>query len=230
MKIINSFKSLTRFEIILWITSVLVITVSFFLGSEFEPLTLIASLVGVTALIFVAKGDVLGQILTVVFTIIYSVISFMFHYYGEMVTCLGMTGPIALMSIVAWIRNPYKKGENTVKVAHLSTKKIMNIILTSFAVTFLFFFILKYFNTANLVVSTISITTSFLASTFMLYRSPYYALSYAANDVVLIILWIMATIEQNSYFPMVVCFVMFLCNDLYGFYNWHKMKKLQHKK
>ena len=94
-------------------------------------------------------------------------------------------------------------------------------------VTFIFYFILKAFDTANLIVSTISIATSFSASYLMLLRSPFYALAYGMNDVVLIVLWVLASFEDASYIPMVACFVMFLANDIYGFYNWGRMKKRQ---
>ena len=90
-----------------------------------------------------------------------------------------------------------------------------------------FYFILKALGNANLLFSTISVTTSFLASYMTFMRSPYYAIGYSANDIVLIILWIMASIENISYLPMIACFVMFLANDLYGFINWRKMEKRQ---
>lgn len=83
--------------------SLLVVTGSFLIGSTSGYLTLAASLVGVTALIFVSKGDVTGQVLTVVFSILYAVISYTFQYYGEMITYLGMTMPIAIMSVVSWL-------------------------------------------------------------------------------------------------------------------------------
>ena len=82
-------------------------------------LTLIASLIGVTALIFVAKGDVTGQVLTVVFSVLYSVISFEFTYYGEMITYMFMTAPIAAMSVYTWIRHPEEKGKREVSIAVL---------------------------------------------------------------------------------------------------------------
>lgn len=196
--------------------SLLVVAGSFLIGSTSGYLTLAASLVGVTALIFVSKGDVTGQVLTVVFSILYAVISYTFQYYGEMITYLGMTMPIAIMSVVSWIRNPYSEKE--VKVSHLTKKQFAKVFVLAMIVTLLFYFILRYFETANLMVSTISITTSFLASFFMYLRSSAYALSYAANDIVLIILWIMASMENISYLPMIVCFVMFFVNDMYGFF------------
>ena len=60
-----------------------------------------------------------------------------------------------------------------------------------------------------------------------IYRSPYYALAYAINDLVLIVLWTLASLADISYVPMVACFVMFFANDIYGFINWQKMKRKQ---
>lgn len=225
MNIIDSIKRMKWYEVMLWGISVLAILISFFLFKNHQYTTLIASLIGVTALIFVAKGDVLGQVLTVVFAFVYAVVSYRFRYWGEMITYLGMTAPIAVMAVITWIKNPYKRGE--VKVRHTTPKLWTGLIAAALIVTFIFYFILRYFDTPNLVVSTISITTSFLAATLTMLRSPYYALFYAANDVVLIVLWMMATATDISYLPMVICFVMFLLNDLYGYVNWQRMKRRQ---
>lgn len=226
MKLKNPFKDLTKFELGLWITSVVVIVASFIISGGGDILTIIASLIGVTALIFVAKGYVLGQLLTVVFAIFYGIISFIFKYYGEMITYLCMTAPIAIMAVVSWIRNPYE-GTKEVKVNHITKKQVYTMVIVAIVVTVAFYFILEWLGNANLLVSTISITTSFVASYLTYLRSPYYAIGYSANDIVLIILWIMATIESISYLPMVFCFVMFLANDLYGYYNWQRMRKRQ---
>ncbi|MBR1816748.1 MAG: nicotinamide mononucleotide transporter [Lachnospiraceae bacterium] len=225
MNILESIKRLKWYEGLIWLISVLVIVVSFFVFKNRECITLIASLIGVTALIFVAKGDVLGQVLTVVFAIFYAIVSFKFRYWGEMITYLGMTAPIAVGAVVTWVKNPYQKGE--VKVRHTNPKLWTLLILVTTVVTACFYFILKFFNTPNLIVSTISITTSFMAASLTMLRSSYYALFYAGNDVALIVLWVLATMTDISYLPMVLCFVMFLVNDLYGFINWERMKKKQ---
>ncbi|MDE6722808.1 MAG: nicotinamide riboside transporter PnuC, partial [Eubacterium sp.] len=207
---------LSKTEFMIWLFSIVLIMVSFLFVSQKDYLTLVASLIGATALIYVAKGEPLGQILTVVFSVFYSVISLKFHYYGEMITYLGMTAPIALMSTVSWLKNPYKKGEAEVKISRLSRNKILLMIVLTALVTFGFYFILKFFNTANLFMSTVSIATSFSASYLMLFRNPYYAVAYASNDIVLIILWVLATINDISYLPMIICFVIFFINDLFG--------------
>lgn len=226
MKINNPFIELTKFEKCLWITSVVVVIGSFALSDGGDVLTLIASLIGVTALIFVAKGFVLGQVMTVVFAVFYGIISFHFRYYGEMLTYLCMTSPIALATVFEWLRHPYKKTAE-VEVKNMTKKQVAVMMFFSVVVTVVFYFILKALGNANLFFSTISVTTSFLASYMTFMRSPYYAIGYSANDIVLIILWIMASIENISYLPMIACFVMFLANDLYGFINWRKMEKRQ---
>jgi nicotinamide mononucleotide transporter PnuC len=222
----NPFKGLDRFEWFLWSLSILIISGSYFLSGGFFLLSLIASLVGVTALIFVAKGDVWGQLLTVLFSLLYAVISFRFRYYGEMITYLGMTAPIAVLSVISWLRHPYS-GTAEVKVHQLEKGQRRQIFLITLVVTFVFYFILAYFNTANLLISTLSIATSFSASLLMLYRSPVYALAFGVNDLVLIVMWILASIDDLSYLPMVACFFMFLLNDIYGFFNWVRMRKRQ---
>ena len=223
----NPFRFLSRFEWGLWIASLLVVTVSFFFGGEGGVLSLIASLLGVTALIFVAKGDVTGQLLTVVFSVLYAVISWDLHYYGEMITYLCMSAPIAAFSVVSWLRHPYAKDRCEVKMVRLSRREIVWAVCLTAVVTALFYWILRALGNAALAVSTLSVTTSFLASYLLFRRSPYYALAYAANDVVLIVLWVIATVEELSYLSMVACFVMFLFNDLYGFFNWLRVRKKQ---
>ena len=224
----NPFKDLNRFELALWITSLALITVSFLLTKEKDLLSILASLIGATALIFVSKGYVLGQVLTVVFSVFYGIISFFFQYYGEMITYLCMTSPIALMSVISWLKNPYENSKE-VRVSNLSRKLKIILVVSAPVVTLLFYFILKALGNANMFFSTLSVTTSFVASYLTLFRSPYYAVGYAANDIVLIILWVMAAIKEPSSTPMILCFVTFLANDLYGFYNWRKMKKRQNK-
>ncbi|NLC43139.1 MAG: nicotinamide mononucleotide transporter [Clostridiales bacterium] len=222
----NPFKTLARMEWLLWLLSITVIFSSFLLSGSFYLLTLIASMVGVTALIFVAKGDVWGQLLTVLFSLLYAVISLQFRYYGEMITYLGMTAPIAAMSVITWLRNLFADTDE-VKVHELNKLQRFWLMALTIIVTIIFYFILKAFDTANLFISTVSIATSFSASYLMLFRSPNYALAYAANDIVLIILWVMAAMNDLSYLPMIACFAMFFVNDIYGFINWIRIKNRQ---
>jgi len=218
---------LSKFEWILWTISVAIVTAAFWVPQQKDWLTLIASLIGVTSLLFIAKGKVIGQVLTVVFSVFYGVVSYFFKYYGEMATYLLMTAPVALVTVFSWLKHPYGDS-GTVKIAEkMSLKAVCLMATLTIAVTTGFYFLLKALGTANLFVSTVSVATSFLACYLALLRRPTYALAYATNDVVLVVLWTLASFESLSYIPMVCCFVAFLLNDLYAFFNWTKMKRKQ---
>lgn len=217
----------SKFEIVLWSFSVLSIIISFIVFDRSNYLTLVASLIGVTSLIFCAKGNPVGQVLMIIFSIIYGIISCSFSYYGEMITYLGMTLPMCVFALVSWLKNPYKDNKSEVAVAKLKKKDIPLIIISALAVSIAFYSILKHFNTANLLPSTFSVTTSFIAAFLTYKRSPFFALAYATNDIVLIVLWVLATKEDISYISVIICFVVFLFNDLYGFSNWLRMQKRQ---
>jgi len=137
-----------------------------------------------------------------------------------------MTAPSAAAAAIAWLRHPYQ-GTKEVEVHRLSGRQWALICALCAAVTFIFYHLLALLGNANLPLSTVSITTSFLASALTFYRNPYYALAYAANDIILVGLWVFASMEDLSYLPMVVCFSMFLMNDLYGYISWQRMKKRQ---
>ena len=225
MKTIRTYFSKT--ELALWSVSVLFIIISFCIFDRESYLTLSASLIGVTSLIFNAKGNPIGQALMIVFSLLYGIISFTFAYYGEMITYLGMTMPMALFALISWLRNPYNGNKAEVKVNSISKKEQVLMWVLTAIVTVVFFYILRYFNTVNIVPSTLSVTTSFIAVYLTFRRCPTFALAYAANDIVLIVLWVMASVYDTKYISVVVCFVAFLVNDIYGYINWQRMKRRQ---
>lgn len=217
----------TKTEKILWLCSVAGIFFSFIIFDRNSYLTLFASLIGVTSLIFNAKGNPFGQILMIIFSLIYGYISYSFNYYGEMVTYLGMTLPMSVFALISWLKNPFRGNKSEVEVNRINKKEIVFMFALTAAVTAAFYFILDALGTANLIPSTFSVTTSFLAVYLTFRRDPYYAVAYAANDVILIILWMLATVQNISYVSVTVCFAAFLANDIYGFINWANMEKRQ---
>ena len=191
--------------------------------------TLIAALVGVTSLIFAAKGNVWAQILMILFSILYGIISYRFRYWGEMITYLGMTMPMAIWSTYTWLKNPSKENGNEVEIQALSREYAVALTVATIAVTAVFYGILRALDTPNIIFSTISVVTSFLAAALTMLRSSYYAVGYAANDVVLIVLWGLASVENPAYIPVVVNFMIFFINDMYGFVSWRRREVLQAK-
>lgn len=217
----NPIKSLTKKEWILWMGSLAIVILSNLLSTDIDVLTLVSACVGITSLIFAAKGNVWAQILMVVFSILYGLISWQFRYWGEMITYIGMTMPMAVWSTITWIKNPSESGQE-VAIQKLTRKHVAGIAAAGVIVTAVFYMILKALDTPNILFSTISITTSFLAASLTMLRSSYYALGYASNDIILIVMWVLASIENPAYIPVVVNFIIFFFNDMYGFVSWKR--------
>ena len=217
----------SRGELMLWGVSSALILISFLIFDRVNTMTLAASLIGTTSLIFNAKGNPIGQALMILFSLLYGLISYSFSYFGEMITYLGMTAPMALFALISWLRNPFGGNRAEVTVNRIGTAELYGMLVLTILVTVGFYFVLDHFETANIVPSTLSVATSFVAVYLTFRRSPYFALAYAANDVVLIVLWTLAAVENISYLSVIICFVMFLVNDLYGFVNWKRMEKRQ---
>lgn len=222
----NLLLGLNGFEIILWTVSACVIILSSLFSGFVDYISLIGSLIGITSLIYLAKGYTIGQVLIIIFSVFYGIVSFYTRYYGEMITYLCMTAPMAVVALVQWLKHPYK-GTKEVKVSKVSKNQLWLMCISAVCVTALFYFILKALDNASLLVSTVSITTSFVAAFLTALRSPYCTLWYACNDVVLIVLWVVASVNNIQNVSMVACFATFLINDLYGFYSWKKMEKRQ---
>lgn len=223
----NPLKNLSKKEWGIWMVSLFAVIVSNTVSGEVDWLTLSATMVGVTSLIFAAKGDVWAPILMILFCILYGVISWRFCYWGELITYLGMSLPMAIWSTITWMKNPSAENGSAVEIQKLNRKHIIALVCFSAIVTVGFYLLLQRLHTPNLIFSTISITTSFLAASLTMLRSSYYALGYAINDLVLIVLWTLASMENPAYIPVLVNFVVFFVNDIYGFISWRKREKRQ---
>ena len=77
------------------------ILIFFFALDQKDYMSLATSLLGATALIFIAKGNPISHVIFIIFSILYAYISFTFAYYGEMFTFLGITIPLSIISLIS---------------------------------------------------------------------------------------------------------------------------------
>lgn len=217
----------SRCEWCLWLISLLTIVTNHFLFGESNLLTLTASLIGATSLIFSAKGNPIGQGLMIIFSVIYAYLSLINHYYGEVITYFFLNLPLAIISLLTWLNHPFRSRKSQVLISRLSIKDIYSVSFLTFLVTICFYFILGTLHTSFLLMSTLSITTSFLATLLTYKRSPYFALVFSLNDLVLMSLWMFEADKDPSHYSIVICFLIFLVNDVYTFVNWIKLQKQQ---
>ena len=225
------FKSWNLFEKLFLLISLLIIIVCFFLGTDKNILSLITSILGVITVIFGAKGLVWAPVVNLLYNIVYIILSYTQGFYGEVLIYIFMMTPINIAMIVSWLKNKSKEDENIVEVNKLNKKEYILLFVFTLIVAVGFYFILKALHTTALFISTISLIDSFIATYLLYRRCSNYALSYIVNDIILIVLWSFS-IKNNgvAYLPMVLSFLVFLVNDVYGLISWKKRERKQNKK
>ena len=211
----------------IWLFSVTAVVVAGFAAGEGDFLAILSSAVGAASLVFIAKGDIFGQFLVIAGAILYAAVSYKLAYYGEMIISAVMVIPISVMSVITWAKHRFKEEVREIEIKNVSKKELAFILFGAAAVSFAFYFVLKYFNTSRLIISTVSVATSFSAACLLVKRSPYYAFAYILNDIVLIIMWSLAAADDAAYLSMAVCFGVYLINDNYGLINWRRIQTRQ---
>ena len=182
-----------------------------------------------TTVLLMSKGKVESYFVGFIGVFFYAIVSFNQCYYGELLITIFLTFPIMIIGIISWIRNQDKE-DNTVIINTLSKKEIVIVLISQIIMFWLYYYILKIFNTSLLVISTCSIVTSILASYFEARRSELSLVAYICNDIILISLWITPVMQADiTKIPILLCPTLLLINDIYGTYNWRRIKKKQAK-
>lgn len=223
------FEDWNKFEKIFLICGLLVSIISAIIFNGTIIDTLYTSLYLITALLM-SKGKVESYFVGFVSVFFYGIISYNQKYYGELIITAFLTFPIMIIGIISWLRHQDKE-DDTVIISSLSRKEITIALLSQLVLFWIYYFLLKAFNTDLLVISTISVMTSVLASYFEARRSELSLFCYIANDLVIITLWLIPIINgQTELISVLVGPILLLINDIYGSYNWNRLKKQQKEK
>lgn len=223
------FKDWNKFELTFLICGLLASIISsiIFHGTIID--TLYTSLYLITALLM-SKGKVECYFVGFVSVFFYGIISYNQGYYGELIITAFLTFPIMIIGIVSWLRHQ-DKDEDTVIISSLSKTEIAIAFLSQLVLFWVYYFLLKAFNTDLLVISSISVVTSVLASYFEARRSELSLFCYIANDIVIITLWLIPILKgQTELISVLLGPILLLINDIYGSYNWKRLKKQQKEK
>lgn len=225
----NYFKDWTKFELTFLICGLAISILSsiIFKGTIID--TLYTSLYLITALLM-SKGKIECYFVGFISVFFYGIVSYNQGYYGELIITIFLSFPIMVIGIISWLKNQDKE-DDVVIVNTLPKKEIIIAFASQLILFWIYYFILKAFNTDILVISSISVVTSVLACYFEARRSELSLFCYIANDIVIITLWIIPVIAgETALISVLVGPILLLINDIYGSYNWRKLKEVQKKK
>lgn len=215
------FKDWKTFEVGLLLFGIMAIMVSSIWG-KCEMLTILASLAGVICSLFQAKGKVFSQFLGIAEVILYSILSYKNSYYGEVIIYVLIVFPMYIYGVVSWMTHKNQETD-TVKANEITRKEWMMLGISSVIGSGILYFVLRFFNTEQLIISSLSMITSLIATYLIVRRSKYSFLFYIGNDIILILLWGIPIFQGEIYLlPVLVENVVLLLNDSYGLKNWEE--------
>lgn len=205
------------------------ITIIIFLTilTKSDWLVTICSISGVIMTLLLAKGKVSGQAIGIATTILYTILAFSQKYYGEIIIYIFIMLPLRIVGIILWLKHQNKK-DAVITIRKLDKKEWIWTFFSLTITTFGFYFLLRAFNTNQLIISTGSAVTGVFASYFLAIRNKHGFTFFIINDLVRFILWIIPSIKGNwSLLPIAITCLIYFMNDLYGLYNWQKIEKEQ---
>ena len=218
------FSDWTKFEIALLLFSLLIVISSGILCNS-RLLTIICSITGIVFALTQAKGKVISQFIGLILVLLYSILSFQNKYYGEVLIYIFIMLPLFIFGIVSWIRNVNHE-TNTVEKNDLTKKEWFILTTISTGLFIGLYYLLKYFNTSQLFISTLSMVTSLFATYLVARRSKYGFLFYIGNDIILFILWGIPVIQgELLLIPMLFNPIINFINDSYAWISWNKKCK-----
>lgn len=216
------FKSWTLFEkLFLFIGTIVAIVLTFVFKGTWIDL-------GYTLLYFwtallLAKGKYACYIIGILSTFFYAYVSYTNNYFGEVIISMCCTLPLIIVGLVNWIK--HQDDTNTVVIKDIGKKELIIVLMSQIILFSVYYYLLKMFNTNNVLVSTFSIVASLIATYLTAKRSEYGFIGFIINDLILILLWGIPVLTGNlSIIPVVLCPILLLINDIYGAYNWRRIK------
>lgn len=227
--IYNYFKDWNLFEKLYLFVGIVVgiLTSIIFNGTIIDSLYTITYL---TTAILMSKGKVESYFIGIISVFFYGIVSYNQGYYGELLITIFLTFPMMIIGIVSWLKHQ-DKDEDVVIISSLSKKEIVFAFSSQLILFWVYYFLLKAFNTDLLMISSLSIVTSVLATYFEARRSELSLFCYVANDLILITLWMIPIINgDTSLISVLIGPMLLLVNDIYGSYNWKRLKDIQKEK
>lgn len=230
----NLLKDWTLFEKI-WLALFTVITIGLSIYFEDTMVAAVASLTGMISVVLVAKGKISNYYFGIINIALYSWISYQHEVFGELMLNLAFFLPMNIIGLVLWTkRNKKKQVEETkegfdVQVAVL-TKKTKVIWAALAVVTIIpYAYLLQEIGGRIPLLDSITTVLQVIAMVWMVQRFKEQWSLWIVVNVLNIILWVYAFATSGDDVAILVMWVAYLFNSVYGYWKWNKAQKQEIK-
>lgn len=188
----------------------------------------VASLTGIWCVVLTAKGKISNYYFGIVNVILYAVVAYQSKFYGEVMLNILYFLPMTVWSIFLWKKHKVSEDRpDDVKVITLKWKErilwFIGSVLAVLGYTYLLY-VLK----GNLPwVDSITTIASIVAMIILARRAIEQWILWIFVDILTVIMWVIAIKQGAGDITILIMWIAYLINAIYGYINWVKLLKDQ---
>lgn len=225
-KLKEFFKQIKWYEYLIiasFCVSVLIVGILF--GST--AMIIVDSILGITYIFLNAKGFLIANLFGLTRNILYAIICINNRYYGEVVVCC-VSIVVIIITFITWYKNRANNSINLKIGKAMSWQNYLILFACMAVVPVGIYFMLKAFNTQNLIISTLSVTLNLGANILLAKRLESNFYVFMANNIMCFVLWLLIVLKgEMSYIPTLINIIVFFTLNIFGVINWNRLKKQQ---
>lgn len=189
-------------------------------------LGLVGSVSGAISIVLCAKGKIENYPFGLVQVAIFAYICYETRYYGQAAANIIMI-PLIIMGMITWKKNMRQEDEHTEVKARRMTPRDWVIHGVIFVViTALFSLLLIAVEGFVPVGDAIGLSLNLAAFMMQIRRYSEQWIMWIISDAWYIIMWVIALLNDNPDSSiLLISYVFYLINCIYGYYNWRKLEK-----
>lgn len=219
-QIIGDLKSLNTKQSLFLISMLLVMSLLSVYWQD-SMVSLVAGLTGVTCVFLVNMRKLSNFSWGLVNAILYGYVAYSANYYGDTMLNWIFYVPVQLIGAYFWVSSLTDNGDMT-------SKKITSVTTLGFGMIATFLVVLVYSYVLSLLggsLSTVDATTttlSILATILMVkgYREQW--VCWIIVNILSIFMWVVNFMNEGTGYGVLIMWVMFLINSVYGAYTWYQ--------
>lgn len=225
-RVTRFFKDWTIFEKI-WLAVFTFLVIGLSLYWQDTLMGVICSLTGIWCVVLVAKGRISNYWVGIVNVILYAIISYGYKYYGEVMLNVIYFLPMQFIGAYIWIKNKKPNSKDNVVIKALNNKYRLLWTVVSVLGVLSYGAFLKSIGGAMPYIDAMSTVLSVIAMLLMAFRFFEQWVLWVVVDVVTIVLWFVVMANGGNDVSILLMWIAYLVNAVYGLYNWIKMYNLQ---
>ena len=214
----------------IWLAAFTLITIGLFIAWHDSWIGLAAALTGMLCVVLAAKGKISNYYVGIPNILLYAYIAYQNKYYGEVQLNLLYFLPMSIIGIILWKRHVNKKKSKDDVVARLlSSKERVFWIVIAIASVIIYGLFLGWIRGSLPFVDAATNVFSIIAMILMVKRAVEQWVSWIIVDVLTIIMWMKAFLTTGNDITILIMWVAYLVNAIYGLTNWVKLYRQAHK-